>query len=80
MIKEEVIEEKISDTIELKEKLKEENSLLEAEIERQEILKGKLAIAGRSVLIPPAVPETPDEKWAREAKIRYKGTGMDPTI
>lgn len=26
-----------------------------------------------------AKPETLDEKWAREAKERYKGTGMDPT-
>ena len=24
-------------------------------------------------------PETEEEKWAREAKIRYAGTGMDPT-
>ena len=23
--------------------------------------------------------ETSDEKWAREAKVRYEGTGMDPT-
>lgn len=23
--------------------------------------------------------ETDDEKWAREAKLRYAGTGMDPT-
>lgn len=23
--------------------------------------------------------ETQDEKWAREAKIRYAGTGLDPT-
>ena len=24
-------------------------------------------------------PETVDEKWKREAKERYKGTGYDPT-
>jgi len=23
--------------------------------------------------------ETEDEKWKREAKVRYEGTGMDPT-
>ena len=74
------MEEKVSSLKEIREKLQSENDLIENELERKKILDNKILLAGKSVLTPPVVPETPDEKWAREAKIRYKGTGMDPTI
>ena len=60
-------------------KLKAENDLLEQELARKETLRSQLIIAGKSVMAPPSVQETPEEKWRREAKLRYKGTGLDPT-
>lgn len=60
-------------------KLKAENDMLEAEALRGERLRAQLAVAGRSVIAQPTKIETPEEKWRREAKIRYAGTGLDPT-
>ncbi len=52
---------------------KKENDRAE-EIEQRRILSGKTRAGGA-----PPKPETEDEKWAREAKERYAGTGLDPT-
>ncbi len=52
---------------------KKENDRAE-EIEQRRILSGKTRAGGA-----PPKPETEDEKYNREAKIRYAGTGLDPT-
>ena len=43
---------------------------------RQETLR---SLGGGSQVGKEIKPETADEKWAREAKLRYAGTGYDPT-
>ena len=53
--------------------MKEERAKFE-EAKMNEILAGR-AEAGQEA----PKKETEDEKWAREAKERYKGTGLDPT-
>ena len=58
---------------------KEENDLMEKEIEREEDLKARAQVGGKANAGQEEVKETEDEKWAREAKVRYAGTGMDPT-
>lgn len=62
-----------------REKLKAENDLMEGELLRREQLRAQAVIAGKSQGAVPIQPETADEKWRREAKTRYKGTGLDPT-
>ena len=49
--------------------------------ERKKIEKAtaELLVGGRSFAGQQTKQETVDEKWAREAKERYAGTGMDPT-
>ena len=64
---------------EAREKLKAENDLLEAEKLRSERLRAEAILGGRSAGAIPVVVETAHDKWAREAKERYKGTGLDPT-
>ena len=60
--------------------LKNSNDAIEAELVRMEKLKSQAYQAGKGFVHAPApIPETPEEKWRREAKERYKGTGMDPT-
>ena len=50
------------------------------ETRKNEDAVAKLAIGGRSYAGQKTAPaETEDEKWAREAKLRYAGTGLDPT-
>ena len=61
------------------EKLKAENDKMVEEMARSERLRAQMLIQGKAELTPPPKIETEHEKWAREAKIRYKGTGMDPT-
>lgn len=39
----------------------------------------EMLINGRSFAGQAPQPETADDKWKREAKARYAGTGMDPT-
>ena len=39
----------------------------------------KMRLGGGSEGAVEKVTETEDQKWAREAKVRYAGTGMDPT-
>jgi len=57
-----------------------------ANIESKEILKQNQEIEARMLLggrsragTQETKPETAEEKWRREAKERYKGTGLDPT-
>ena len=64
---------------EAREALKAENDALEAEIVRKEKLRAQAMIGGRGEIAAPIKTETFDEKWRREAKVRYAGTGMDPT-
>ena len=50
------------------------------ETRKNEEAVAKLVLGGRSYAgQAPAPVETEDEKWAREAKLRYAGTGLDPT-
>jgi hypothetical protein len=51
---------------------------LKAERQRIERATAEMMMTGRSRAIQ-SKQETADEKWEREAKIRYAGTGMDPT-
>ena len=65
-------------------KLKEENIKLLAEMrkEREKIEKAaaELLVGGRSFAGQTKPKElSEDEKWAADAKIRYEGTGYDPT-
>jgi len=79
--KEEVVKEK-TDAEKRKEEyeaLKEQNDNVENELLRREQLKAKIAIGGKSDAAQKEVVKTDDEKWAEEAKERYKGTGIDPT-
>ena len=50
------------------------------ENDRTEILMSQARLSGRS-LAGGEKPneESEDEKWAKDAKDRYEGTGMDPT-
>jgi len=62
------------------ERLEQANRKKEELLDREEALLVQARISGRSLAgEQPAPPETEDEKWKREAKIRYAGTGMDPT-
>ena len=47
-------------------------------LKKQELLLAEQRLQGRAYA-GSGIGETADEKWAREAKLRYKGTGMDPT-
>ena len=49
-------------------------------LQRQEELKATEVLSGQADAGQvPKPKETEDEKWAKEAKERYAGTGMDPT-
>ena len=74
----------INNPIEEAKKILEETkkTLLQITEERKRIEKAtaEMLINGQSYAgQTPPKPETEDEKWKREAKIRYAGTGMDPT-
>lgn len=61
---------------------KKKEELLEREeklMARKEKLAAEEMVGGRASAGQVAEKETEDEKWAREAKVRYEGTGMDPT-
>ena len=62
-------------------KLNEETAKLNAErtkiIEREEKLHAEKMVGGRGEVTQKE--ETDDQKWAKEAKERYDGTGLDPT-
>lgn len=77
-----VQEERANKLAAKKAELAERKKLLEEEKEivaEEKAMNERKASAGESeagVIVP---KEDPDEKWAREAKERYKGTGLDPT-
>jgi len=45
-----------------------------------ETAAAEMLVNGRSLAGQVKKAETENEKWAREAKARYAGTGLDPTI
>jgi len=61
------------------EELKAANDKVEAELLRGEELKAKVALGGKSDAGQEPKKESEDEKWEKNAKERYEGTGMDPT-
>ena len=78
MEEEKKVEEKVEPTESEKMKIendrREEILVKETELQEQARLSGR-ALAGSQ----PAPEESDDDKWKREAKERYAGTGMDPT-
>lgn len=59
-----------------KAKLLEEETALQ---DRKEKLHAEQMVGGKAEAGGETVKKTEDEKWAEEAKERYKDTGMDPT-
>lgn len=64
---------------ETRSRLKAENDAIEQELLRRERLRAESIRGGGNVMTPPPVQETAHDKWKREAKKRYEGTGLDPT-
>ena len=62
-----------------REKLEAANKKKEELLDREEAIAVKKELGGRSEAGQTAKKETEDEKWAKDAKERYAGTGMDPT-
>lgn len=61
------------------EKIRIENERMEKNIKELKEIKSIELLSGKTNTGEVHKEETVDEKWAREAKIRYAGTGMDPT-
>lgn len=61
------------------ERQKRENDRRESILVREEALAAMRTVGGEAEAGITPVVETEDEKWAKDAKIRYEGTGMDPT-
>jgi len=60
--------------------MKIENDRREEILVQETLLQEQARLSGRALAgSQPAPKETDDEKWAREAKTRYAGTGIDPT-
>ena len=60
--------------------LKTENDRMDANVAKMEEFRATDMLSGTANAgQTPAPKETEDEKWAKEAKSRYEGTGMDPT-
>lgn len=79
---EEIKQEEMNPIDEAKKVLEEtQKALTSITEERKKIEKAtaEMLVGGRSYAGQTKKEETPDEKWAREAKERYAGTGMDPT-
>ena len=68
------VAEKLADRIDAGNKKAEEILVRQEELHAQQMLGGH-SQAGQA----PPPKETEDEKWAKDAKERYEGTGMDPT-
>ena len=60
-------------------RLEDANKETERIAKKNEKILAEIRLSGRSSGGSGSRAETPDEKWAREAKDRYAGTGMDPT-
>ena len=59
---------------------REANIAKEEELQtREDALKAKRDLGGESEAGQTPKKESEDEKWAKDAKERYAGTGMDPT-
>lgn len=62
-------------------KINEETAKLNAErikiLDREEKLHAEKMVGGRGQVSQKE--ETDDQKWSKDAKERYEGTGMDPT-
>lgn len=56
-----------------------ENDRREELLNREESLAARRAVGGETEAGSKPHKETADEKYNREAKVRYAGTGMDPT-
>lgn len=69
----------IDNAEEVAERIENANKETKALLDRQEALAAKQSLGGGSEGGIRTPKETSDEKWAREAKLRYEGTGMDPT-
>jgi len=69
----------IAKATEAAERIEKANKEMDALLRKQELLQAEQRLQGRTYAGQATHEETPDEKWAREAKIRYAGTGMDPT-
>jgi len=69
----------VEETRQLVKQLKEENDRKEDLVLREEEAQVKETLGGRSEAGEKPKKETADEKWAREAKERYAGSGLDPT-
>jgi len=78
-----VIEEKpafIDEAAKIADRLEKANLQALEILKKQEHLAAVNLLSGKSSAGQPSLPvETEEEKWRREAKIRYAGTGMDPT-
>ena len=60
------------------EELKKQNDRREALLDREEALAAKRILGGVTEAGQAPKVETEDEKWAKDAKKRYEGTGMSP--
>ena len=61
------------------ERLEKANKVAAEHLGRQDEILAREAVAGRAEGGRKAVKESEDEKYKKEAKVRYEGTGMDPT-
>ena len=62
-----------------REGLEKQNDRKEKLLEREEAMMLRQALSGNTEAGQSPKKETEDEKWAKGAKERYEGTGMDPT-
>ena len=61
------------------ERLEKATKEMKEAAKKLEDLRVESQFGGRSAGGQSVIQETADQKWAREAKLRYAGTGMDPT-
>ena len=59
--------------------MKAENDRREEVVRKEKAIQEDRERDGRSNAGAKEKKETPDEKWAKDAKERYAGTGLDPT-
>ena len=70
---------KLEDAKDTAERIEAGNKELKELLDRQESMRVQATLDGKSEASIPEKVLTEDEKWAADAKIRYAGTGMDPT-
>ena len=69
----------IEEAKKIKDEMRAENDRREALLRQEQEMHTVQMLSGHAAAGYERKPETDDEKWEREAKIRYAGTGMDPT-